>query len=183
MGDLLAGPYLAACALLVAAGLPKLRDPLPLVRAIRSVGLPAGRQRIRLLAAAEVVLGVAGFVRPGPVTAGLVTLAYLVFSGFVALALSRGGVLDSCGCFGKPDTPPTKAHLLVTAVLAAASAWTAVAAHGQSVVTGTAYPLVILGYAALVAFLAWLVMAVLPTTTPAAVRGRQQAAPPAPQKG
>ncbi|HEX8971047.1 hypothetical protein, partial [Oryzihumus sp.] len=70
MGDLLAGPYLAACGLLVAAGLPKLRDPLPLVRALRSVGLPIGATigrasaTTRALAAAEVVLGIAAIARP-----------------------------------------------------------------------------------------------------------------------
>ncbi|MGZ4636752.1 MauE/DoxX family redox-associated membrane protein [Oryzihumus sp.] len=184
MGELLAGPYLAACGLLVAAGLPKLRDPLPLVRALRSVGLPVGRTigtasaTTRVIAAAEVVLGVAAVAWPGTITAGLVSLAYLAFTGFVALALAKGGVLASCGCFGKPDTPPTRSHLIVTALLAAAAAATAVEPPAR-LLTAQPGQLVTAGYAVLVAFLSWLVIAVLPTTTPAAVRGPRTA----PQEG
>ncbi|MCW2678684.1 MAG: hypothetical protein JWM62_85, partial [Frankiales bacterium] len=55
--DALAGPYLAAAALLVAAGGAKLIDPLPLVRALRSVGLPAPAPLVRAGAAAELLLG------------------------------------------------------------------------------------------------------------------------------
>lgn len=176
MGELLAGPYLAACGLLIAAGLPKLRDPLPLVRALRSVGLPIGRTiglasaTTRLIAAAEVVLGVVAVVRPTHLTATLVAAAYLAFTGFVALALTRGGVVSSCGCFGKPDTPPTRAHLLVTALLAGVAAATAVGPPTR-LLTADLAQLVTAAYAVLVAYLAWLVIAVLPTTTPAAVRG------------
>ncbi|HET7661542.1 MAG TPA: MauE/DoxX family redox-associated membrane protein, partial [Oryzihumus sp.] len=152
------------------------RDPLPLVRALRSVGLPIGRTigtapaTTRGIAAAEVVLGLAAIARPGALSAGLVALAYLTFTGFVALALAKGGVLASCGCFGKPDTPPTRAHLLVTALLAGGAAVTAVAPPAR-LLTSDPEQLVTGGYAVLVAFLAWLVIAVLPTTTPAAVRG------------
>ncbi len=80
MWDVLAGPFLAAGGLLVAGGLPKLRDPLPLVRALRSARLPAGGPFVRGLAAAEVVLGVAAVLAPGRVTAALVALAYLVLA-------------------------------------------------------------------------------------------------------
>ena len=175
MGDVLAGPYLAACGLLVAAGLPKLRDPLPLVRALRSVGLPAHRTSVRLLALAEVVLGIVAIAEPGAVTGLLVALAYLAFTGFVALALRRGGVLGSCGCFGKPDTPPTTGHLVVTAVLAASAVGVALSPpDGSELRGGHPQQLALLGYAVLVAFLAWLTLAVLPTVTPAAVRGPQK---------
>ncbi|HEX8972392.1 MauE/DoxX family redox-associated membrane protein, partial [Oryzihumus sp.] len=160
------------------------RDPLPLVRALRSVGLPIGATigrasaTTRALAAAEVVLGIAAIARPAALTAGLVAVAYLAFTGFVGLALARGGVIASCGCFGKPDTPPTRAHLLVTALLAGAAAATAVAPP-TGLLTAQPGQLVTAGYAVLVAFLAWLVIAVLPTTTPAAVRGPRSA----PQEG
>jgi hypothetical protein len=84
--------------------------------------------------------------------------------------LARGGVLGSCGCFGKPDTPATRTHAALTgaaclvALLVAVSpptgAWRAV--DGSTLATA--------GLAVVVAFLAWQVMAVLPATTPAAVR-------------
>ena len=177
--DLAFGPYLAAAALLVLAGLPKLRDPSSLVRALRSVlpartpsrGLAGGFGRA--LALGEVVLGTWALVAPSRLTGGLLALAYAAFSGFVALALRRGGVLASCGCFGRTDTPPTRTHLVVTALLALSgllvalappgSAWSRIADHPA---TGAAA----VGFAALVGVLAYLAIAVLPSVTPAAVR-------------
>jgi hypothetical protein len=176
MSGELAAPFLAASALLVGAGVPKLGDPMPLVRALRSTGLPAGRGLVRALAAAEVALGLWAVARPSAVNAALVCAAYLIFTGFVALALQRGGVLGSCGCFGKADTPPTRSHLAVTGglavlagVVAAAPERAAWASAAAPVVVGT------LALAALVTFLAWQVLAVLPTTTPAAVRSTDTA--------
>ena len=133
MWDLLAGPFLAAGGLLVVAGLPKLRDPLPLVRALRTTGLPAPGPLVRLLALAEVALGVTAVVAPGRGTAALVAVAYAGFTAFVALAVRRGGVLASCGCFGRPDTPPTRAHLVLTAGATATAAALAVSPPGAGV--------------------------------------------------
>lgn len=173
MWDLLAGPFLAAGGLLVAAGLPKLRDPLPLVRALRSAGVPATAPLVRVLAAAEVVLGVAAVVAPGRGTAALVAVAYAMFTAFVALARRRGGVLGSCGCFGRPDTPPSTAHLALTGAAAVTAAALAVSSPGPRWWSGAdlAASAVLVGVAALLAVLAYLVLAVLPTTTAAAVRG------------
>ena len=91
---------------------------------------------------------------------------------YIPVWTGRRGNFASCGCFGKPDTPPTRAHLLVTALLAGAAAATAVEPPTR-LLTAQPGQLVTAGYAVLVAFLAWLVIAVLPTTTPAAVRGRR----------
>ena len=52
-------PYAAAAVLLAVAGVPKVRDPGDLVRAVRSVGMPFGRNAVRAFAAAEVVVAVA----------------------------------------------------------------------------------------------------------------------------
>ncbi|MGN6301844.1 MAG: MauE/DoxX family redox-associated membrane protein [Angustibacter sp.] len=173
MGNLALGPFLAAAALLVLAGLPKLADPSSLVLALRSVGLPARPVLGRLLAAGEVAVGVLALVAPGRVSGLLVAVAYLAFTAFVAVALTRGGVLASCGCFGRPDTPPTRSHLVVTAVLAASGVavawappdpvWSAAAQRPATLVT-------LVGFAALIAALAYLAIAVLPTVSPAAVR-------------
>src|SRR4051794_38843397 len=115
MWQIVAAPYLAAAALLVVAGAPKIADPLPLVRALRSVGLPAGRGLVRTFAVGEVVVGLAALVQPSRTTALLMAVLYAGFTAFVGLALARGGVLESCGCFGKADTPPTRAHLVLAA--------------------------------------------------------------------
>jgi hypothetical protein len=173
MWDLLAGPFLAAGGLLVVAGLPKLRDPLPLVRALRTTGLPASGPLVRALALAEVVLGVAAVVAPGRVTAALVAVAYAGFTAFVVLAVRRGGVLASCGCFGRPDTPPTRAHLVLTGGATATAAALAISPPGPGVwsAAAPASSAALFGFAALLAALAYLVLAVLPTTTAAAVRG------------
>jgi hypothetical protein len=165
------GPFLAASGLLVLAGVPKLKDPMPLVRALRSARLPASPGLVRALAVVEVALGVSAVVHPGRLTGAAVSVSYLAFTAFVALTLHRGGVLGSCGCFGRPDTPPNVAHLAVTAVFAAAAGALALVPPTDPVWTpATPQVLALAAFAALVGWLAYLVMAVLPTTTPAAVR-------------
>ena len=174
MWQILAGPYLAAAALLVIAGAPKVADPMPLVRALRSTGMPSGAALVRAIALGEVLVGAAALALPGRGTAALVCLAYLAFTGFVGLALARGGVLESCGCFGKADTPPTRAHLAVTALLALAAGALAFLPPEAPVWTADTLTRpatsVLIGFAALLAVLAHAVMAVLPLATPAAAR-------------
>ena len=171
MWSVAGGPFLAASGLLVLAGVPKLKDPMPLVRALRSARLPASRGLVRALAVVEIVLGVSAVVHPGRLTGAGVTACYLVFTAFVALTLRRGGVLGSCGCFGRPDTPPTVVHLAVTAAFAA-GAGTLVLAPPAGPVWAPVTPQLaaLTAFAVLVGWLAYLVLAVLPTTTPAAVR-------------
>ncbi|WP_270888681.1 MauE/DoxX family redox-associated membrane protein [Pedococcus sp. 5OH_020] len=171
MWDVAAGPFLAAAGLLVVAGVPKVADPMPLVRALRAAGLPANRLVVRGFAAAEVLVGGWAVLAPGRIGAALVATAYLVFTAFVVRVLTRGGILGSCGCFGKPDTPATRTHAALTGLAALTGvavaleppqgAWSAVDA---ATVTTVALAL-------LVGFLAWQVMAVLPTVSPAAIRG------------
>lgn len=174
MSGMLAAPFLASAALLVGAGLPKLRDPLPLVRALRSAGLPAGRTHVRGIAAAETALGVWAISAPGRLSAALVCAAYLLFTAFVALTLTRGGVLGSCGCFGKPDTPPTRSHLLVTGLAAVLGAGVAVTPSTAAWTTSATTAGATLALAGLIGFLAWQALAVLPTTTPTAVRSTRR---------
>lgn len=170
--------FLAGSVLLVLAGLPKIADPKPLVRAVRTAGLPLGAGAVRAFALAEVVVGVAAILSPGVLTGLLVAALYAVFSGFVAVALARGGVLESCGCFGTADTPPTRSHLGVTAALALVGLAVAVDAPAErwwSQGTGPAVGTVLL--TAQLGVLAWAVMAVLPTVTASAVRSRDTAEP------
>ena len=170
MWNWVAGPFLAAAGLLVLAGVPKVRDPLPLVRALRAAGMPAGRHLVRVFAVVEIAVGGWALVAPGRASAALVAAAYLVFTAFVARVLTKGGVLGSCGCFGRPDTPATRMHAALTAL----AALTAVAATldppvgAWSAVDATS--LTIVGLAGVIGFLAWQVMAVLPTTSPTAIR-------------
>ena len=109
-------PYAAAAVLLGVAGVPKVRDPGDLVRAVRSVGMPFGRRSVRAFAVAEVVVSVTALV--------------------VAV------------------DPP------------GAGAWSALTDSGALAAVG------FVALVALVGFLAWQVMAVLPTVQPSAIHSR-----------
>ena len=123
----LIGLYLVAAGLLVVAGVAKAARPDDTARAMAAL-LPGPlplrllRWRVRAGALAEAALGVVAVVFPRPVTAALVALSYVCFFGVVAFARWRGGPLATCGCFGRPDTPPTALHLVIDLVLAAAAA-------------------------------------------------------------
>ena len=120
----LIGPYLAACLLLAVAGMIKVVHPIDTARAVAEVvPLPMSSilSVVRVGAVAEAVIGIVALVYPSPVTAGLVALSYLGLAGFVAVVLTRGGPLATCGCFGKPDTPATRLHVVVNLALAASA--------------------------------------------------------------
>ena len=151
---LLAGPFYAAALLLVLAGAQKAADPRPLVRAARSTGLAVPAPVVRAVAAGELLLGLAALAGAPGAAVG-VALSYAAFTGFVLLALARGGVLASCGCFGKADVPPTRTHAAVTGALSLA----ALAAGGAGAVP---LQLPLLVATAAVAVCAYLVLAVLP---------------------
>ena len=170
MWNWVAGPFLASAGLLVLAGVPKVRDPLPLVRALRAAGMPAGRLLVRAVALAEIAVGGWALIAPGRLSAALVAAAYLVFTAFVVRVLTRGGVLGSCGCFGKPDTPATRTHAALTGLAALTALTVALDPPAGAWTTVDATTLTTLGLAGVIGFLAWQVMAVLPTTSPAAVR-------------
>lgn len=164
---LLAGPYLASAVLLVVAGVGKLRDPLPLVRALRSARLPAGAVLVRVFAGVEVALGAAAVVLGSRVLAVLVCLSYATFTAFVLRARRTGGVLASCGCFGRADLPPTVGHAVVTAGLAAVAGGVALRPLGRlsDVVEGApgaGAPLLLA--TAAVGVTTYLVLGLLPTT-------------------
>lgn len=160
-------PYLAGGLLLVAAGVAKAVEPLSLVRALRAAGLrvraPLLARWVRLVAAAEAVLGVIAVVHPTPVVAALVALSYAGFTAFVLRALRSGSPLASCGCFGKTDTPPTPGHAAVTAV---------VAVSAVLVATGSAAPLDIplAVVSAVLAYVGYVALAVLPLVSRRALR-------------
>jgi len=136
----LIGLYLIAAGLLVVAGVAKAARPDDTARA--TVALLPGSPSLRLLrwvvrtgALAEAALGAVALLFPRPATAALVTLSYVCFFGVVAVAHRRGGPLATCGCFGRPDTPPTVLHMVLDLALAATAAVVALGApsHGTLV--------------------------------------------------
>jgi hypothetical protein len=121
MTTALAGPYLATVGLLGVAGVAKLIRPVDTAGALRAAGLPASPCLVRVGAAAEVALVALACTAHGPIPPALVALSYASFAVFVGLAVRKGWPMASCGCFGRPDTAPTRIHvaLNVAAVLTA----------------------------------------------------------------
>lgn len=125
--------HLAAALLILSGGL-KLGDPVPTQGALRSAHLPAGKPAVRLLALAEIGFGALGLVYGGIAALG-VAATYLGFAGFVGLALLRRIPLQSCGCFGREDTPPSLLHLTVNLAAGLAGLSVAVGGGGSLVET------------------------------------------------
>ena len=164
----LGGPV-GACALLLAlGGATKVWRPDNTVRALRTLRVPAGSVSVRVLALAEMALGLAVVVLGGPLPALLMAVSYLGFTGFVVLAMVRKAPLSSCGCFGTPDTPPTVTHILVTLAAAGVSA-VAVARPVDPLLAGLgSQPLAGVPFVVLTGCCVWLAytaLAVLPRTT------------------
>jgi hypothetical protein len=156
-------PVLAAAVLLVVAGIGKVRRPSYTVGAVKSVGLRVGARSVRTLGLGEVAMGLAAFLVGGPVPSALIGLSYLGFTGFLVLALRTGGAVSSCGCLGRPDTPPTRIHAAVTAGLCAAALITAAGGGIDMRQLGwSTTDAVLLAFSALVTWLIWLAFAVLP---------------------
>ncbi len=163
--DGLVGPLFIAAALLVLAGVPKVIEPGDTTRAIRSAGLPAHDGFVRLLAIAEVVVGAAVIAIGGWVPAALLGVLYAGFAGFIVLAMARGGAVASCGCFGKADTPPTRAHLVLNVAAAAlgiASAFGGAGGLLEVLPEQPAAGIPFIGFVALGAWFAYLTLTLLP---------------------
>ena len=163
--DGLSGPFFIAAALLVLAGVPKITEPGDTVRAIRSVGLRTNSLSVRVLAVLEVVVGLAVISFGGPLPAALLTLLYAGFAGFIVLAIRRGGAIASCGCFGKTDTPPTYAHLVLNLSAVGLGIAALLAPPGGLVdIIGDqpAFGVPFVGFVALGAWLGYVTLALLP---------------------
>ena len=103
------------CALLVLAGAAKFRDPAPTIGAMRALHLPSSRMLVRIIGVAEIALGIVAGLTGQPIATALVALAYGVFTVFVGAAMRSGTDIQSCGCFGAVDTPPSWVHLIANA--------------------------------------------------------------------
>lgn len=165
-----AGPLWIVAALLVVAGVWKLRDPEPARRALYQLGplRPLARHRtIRALALVEAALGASAIGAGGRVLPGLIAVAY---GGFAAVAAALAGRDISCGCFGKVSTSTTALHVAVnlgaaaTAVAAASSGVIPVTDLDRLALNGAAHAILVpAGTAALIA-----VLTILPVRAPRA---------------
>lgn len=153
-----------AAILLCVSGAIKVANPSSTAGALKSAGLPSHPVLARLLGASEVGVGLSTFFIGGPVPAFLTAGLFAGFAVFVAYAIGRGISIQSCGCFGATDTPPSLAHILVNGALAAGAVAAAPTAtplieHFSSSWTGAGE----LGFSAVAAYLAYLMLTDLPS--------------------
>jgi hypothetical protein len=106
-----AGPFLAACALLVWSGGNKLVHSDATRIAARAIGLPSTRKAVRVLGAVELTAAIAGVVL-GSWAALLVAAAYAGLA-VVSLRLLARAPDTPCGCLGAPNAPASRAHIAV----------------------------------------------------------------------
>ena len=114
-------PVLAGAWLLVGAGLYKTWRPAPTARAVRTVLRgravvdPAMARGLGLL---ELVVGVGVLASPWAFAVWAQSGMYAMFAVFVVLALATGAPLQSCGCFGAADKPPSLIHVAIDSTIA-----------------------------------------------------------------
>lgn len=130
MTDALVVPLAAAAAVLVVTGAFKLARPAATAGAMGELGLPASLALARLLGGVELGTGVGVLAWPDtglfPVPAVGAGALYSGFAVFVAVALRRNAMLQTCGCFGALEVPPTATHLALNIAGAAVCAGAAI---------------------------------------------------------
>lgn len=117
-----------ALGLLGASGVAKLVDPEPTTGAMRAARIPASNPLSRLLATVEIVVAIVALSVGGPTVVGAAIL-YAGFAVFTLSALTRRAPLQSCGCFGREDTPPSSLHIAFNGVAALALFSLAILGH------------------------------------------------------
>lgn len=153
-----------ALILLTASGVSKIVEPDPTRGAMAAARLPSSRTISRGLGLVEILSGVVGLALGGRWLAPAVVL-YLGFLAFTTIAVRQRLPIQSCGCFGREDTPPTTAHIVFNAVAAVSLTVTALMIASPVPWSGPPTELVLyLLFALLGAYLAYLVMAQLPGT-------------------
>jgi len=113
----------AAAALLVVAGLAKLRTPAPAAGMLVALWprlLPMARARAvaRGAGAVEVGVGVAAVCVGGRIPMAILAACYLALTA-LAVRLATGAQRTSCGCFGAADGAVGAAHVLLDGSAAA----------------------------------------------------------------
>lgn len=112
--------FFIAAALLILSGGSKIYDPAPTAGALAAAGIPGGNGAAYILGLAEIAAALTGTVLGGWASLSVAAI-YAAFAAFVAYALLRRIPLQSCGCFGKRDTPPTWGHLTFNLLSAGAA--------------------------------------------------------------
>ncbi len=165
----IAGPFFAVAALLGAAGLAKVVRPRTTAQALRSGGLPGTLGLGRCLGAVEVAIAIGALLSGGRLAAGLVSACYLGFALFTARLLVLADSA-SCGCFGESEAPATPVHVALNLAAVTAAALAAGWPPGPLGSVVADQPWSGIPFLALVAMLAWLTyvaMTLVPELAPA----------------
>lgn len=123
-----------------------------------------------VLGGLEVSVAVAAIVLGGPWLPLVAATMYLGFAAFVANALARKLPIRSCGCFGAPDTPPGRIHLVVNLLAAGTLAlafFEPIDFVAQIAVGGFAQNVAFIVFTAATVYLLYALLAVLPLTSAA----------------
>ena len=171
MTSAVAGPFVAASALLGVAGVVKLVRPAGTVEALRAAALPGSAPLSRALGAAELAVAVAAVAVGSRPLALLVVASYLGFAGFTMRLIARRGGTAGCGCFGEARTPASSLHVVLNLALAATAVLGAIAPPGGVADVLAVQPLAGIPFLALTALCTWLAFVaftLLPEVTAAA---------------
>lgn len=152
----------ALAVLVGAAGIGKLVDPRHTAGALDAIGLPNRQWLVRMLGTVEVVIGAAVVGWGGVFPTALLAALYGGFAVFVVVALQSDSPLSSCGCFGRADTPPGAAHLIVNVAAMVVLAGLAMngGAYGLTLLSLDAAPVVLAGL--VLSYLLYALMSVRP---------------------
>ena len=111
IGRSLAGPYLAACALLLIAGAAKVVRPAPARTAVGAAGLRIPRSGVVAFGLVELGAGGAGALLGG-VFAFAVAACYLLLGAFAVRLLLRAPTAP-CACLGSTNAVVTRTHVVI----------------------------------------------------------------------
>lgn len=101
--------------LLAASGVAKLIDPAPTTGAMKAARLPASRPLSSALGLIETATALAALLIGGlPLLAA--SLLYFAFAFFTFGAVRKRIPVQSCGCFGREDTPPNVVHVVYNTI-------------------------------------------------------------------
>ena len=173
------GQAVAAITLLLlgASGVAKAVDPDPTSGALRAAGLPSSRLIARSLGVTELTAALLGL----SATAMALIPAAVVYAGFTifTLAAIRGRIpVQSCGCFGRDDTPPSWIHVVYNSSATVSLVW--VAMQGTTPIpwnANVAEILLFTVFAVLGAYASYLMLASLPLHPTSSKEGLFQVLP------
>ena len=175
--DVVIALHAAAAVLLLIAGVAKVARPGPTADLVETLGLPASSLGVRVLGTVELALGAAALAVGGTLIAVAVGVLYAGFGVVVVRALLVGA--ESCGCFGRAETPPTWFHVVgnigfaVASFVAASAETTPVEAMEDQAMGGAPYVLLV----GVIAGLAAALFTALPEAMAARKVGASGAAP------